>query len=496
MKTIIVGGFSGIAQGIIKSLDKDKDSIIYTYNSTFSKKLNKFRGFKLKKKKKKSIDKFSKIKEVSNWGTLLIMPATQKPIGLFSETDPREWANSIELNFINQMYLINRLYKKRSLSEKNKTIILWAGGGTNNATKYYSAYTISKIAQIKMAELLNHEMKDTKVVILGPGWVKTKIHNETLNNKKLSRENYQRTQKRFLDNNFVEVKEVVDCVNTIINSSKSDTGGRNLSVEFDRWKNTDLFNLLSFDDDIYTLRRDFNNFNFEDLKFSIDNLIFFLDQNKNLHLYTSSIFKFFQRLTYFKYKIELSKKKIINILNIEFKFPKSLDDKKRLKKIFNLYDILILNFYQLNKKKYRNILELGAGSGIHSVFLNKKKIKTKVFENDLNNYKATSKMLNLNKINLKITNSKNINLNLLFSKYDLIKIDSKFYEKKFLEKITTLNLEKKKILMKVHSKNTKNQLWNIIRNKKYIIKSQKNGWKNIIKLDNIPSNQEEGFILI
>ena len=41
-----------------------------------------------------------------------------------------------------------------------------------------------------MAELLDHEMIDTKVVILGPGWVKTKMHQETLKNKKYSRENF------------------------------------------------------------------------------------------------------------------------------------------------------------------------------------------------------------------------------------------------------------------------------------------------------------------
>ena len=138
----------------------------------------------------KSIEEFSKKKDLNNWDNLIIMPATQKPIGLFSEVKAAAWSASINLNFSNQMYLINKLYSKRRISNKNKTIILWAGGGTNNATKYYSAYTISKIAQIKMAELLNHEMTDTKVVILGPGWVKTKIHQETLKNKKYARENF------------------------------------------------------------------------------------------------------------------------------------------------------------------------------------------------------------------------------------------------------------------------------------------------------------------
>ena len=160
MKTIVIGGFSGIGNEVIKYLNKKKSKIIYTYNLTNSNKLKSFRGFKLNIFSKKSINEFIINKEVNNWDNLLIMPATQKPIGLFHETNPNEWSDSIKLNFTNQMYLINRLLKKRSKNNLNKTIILWAGGGTNNATKYYSAYTISKIAQIKMAELLNHEIND------------------------------------------------------------------------------------------------------------------------------------------------------------------------------------------------------------------------------------------------------------------------------------------------------------------------------------------------
>jgi len=46
---------------------------------------------------------------------------------------------------------------------------LCAGTGSNSAPKYYSAYTISKIAQTKMTELLDKEFDDIKVSIIGPG---------------------------------------------------------------------------------------------------------------------------------------------------------------------------------------------------------------------------------------------------------------------------------------------------------------------------------------
>ena len=50
MKTIVIGGFSGIGNEVIKYLNKKKSKIIYTYTSTNSNKLKSFRGFKLNTK--------------------------------------------------------------------------------------------------------------------------------------------------------------------------------------------------------------------------------------------------------------------------------------------------------------------------------------------------------------------------------------------------------------------------------------------------------------
>ena len=56
------------------------------------------------------------------------------------------------------------------------------------------AYTLSKIASIKAVELLDAE-KDTKFTILGPGWVKTKIHKSTIDQPRSSGDNYKKQYK-------------------------------------------------------------------------------------------------------------------------------------------------------------------------------------------------------------------------------------------------------------------------------------------------------------
>ena len=58
---------------------------------------------------------------------------------------------------------------------------------------------------------------------------------------------------------------------------------------------------------MYKLRRDFNDFNFKDLSFNIQNLIIFLSNNSNMYIFKSIFFNFFQRLINLKTSIELKK---------------------------------------------------------------------------------------------------------------------------------------------------------------------------------------------
>ena len=50
-----------------------------------------------------------------------------------------------------------------------------------------------------MCELLDDENKDLNVFIVGPGWVKTKIHNQVLDNPQGAGGSYQKVQD-FLNN--------------------------------------------------------------------------------------------------------------------------------------------------------------------------------------------------------------------------------------------------------------------------------------------------------
>lgn len=191
------------------------------------------------------------------WDVLVLAPGTQEPVGAFIDCDFNEWEKSINVNFIRQMRIIHKLLPLRRLGEKiDPGVLLFAGGGTNNATVNYSAYTISKIAEIKMCELLDAEIPDTRFVILGPGWVKTKIHDATLKaGDKRAGANYQKTIFKLKSDECTSMEEVLDCCDWLIDAPRELVGGRNFSTVFDKWGSTDLNEELVKDPHMYKLRR-------------------------------------------------------------------------------------------------------------------------------------------------------------------------------------------------------------------------------------------------
>ena len=205
----------------------------------------------------KSIDE--SIKQLSNfgkWDSLVVATGIQDPIGKFLDIDINAWSDSIKVNFTSQMRYIHGLLPNRNLGLENPpSVLMFAGGGTNNATVDYSAYTISKIASIKAIELLDAEITDTSFIILGPGWVKTKIHQSTLIAKNKAGKNYSTTIKKFKNNDFYPISKVISCCNWIFSAKHELVAGRNFSSVFDPWEKKEIINKILCDDNNFKLRR-------------------------------------------------------------------------------------------------------------------------------------------------------------------------------------------------------------------------------------------------
>ncbi|MCE5207313.1 MAG: SDR family oxidoreductase [Chloroflexi bacterium] len=204
----------------------------------------------------------NKLRELCiKWDFIVLCSGTQEPIGSFETIDFDEWKNSICVNFTNQLRFVHELLPNRNVNNKlGPCVIFFAGGGTNNATVNYSAYTVSKIALIKMCELLDAEIPDTRFTILGPGWVKTKIHESTMKAGVNAGDNLKRTMDKYSRNEFTPMQDVLDCCDWLIQSPREIIGGRNFSVAFDGWGTDALRDKLISEPGMYKLRRYGNNF--------------------------------------------------------------------------------------------------------------------------------------------------------------------------------------------------------------------------------------------
>ena len=192
----------------------------------------------------------------NGWDVLVLGAGTQEPVGNFAEVEFDAWETSLRVNFNAQLRLVHALLPSRRLShQRTPTVIFFAGGGTNNAPTCYSAYVISKIASIKMCELLDAEVPDTKFSILGPGWVKTKIHQATVRAGAGAGANYQKTVDFLSSGTGTPVERVVECCNWIIEAPRTTVGGRNFSVVHDRWGEQALAERLGREPDLFKLRR-------------------------------------------------------------------------------------------------------------------------------------------------------------------------------------------------------------------------------------------------
>ncbi len=191
------------------------------------------------------------------WDLLISCIGTLEPIGPFLSTNFQSWKCSFDTNYFGQLYLVHKLH---TLHAPGATVVLFTGGAPNGVLPNFSAYSVAKIALTKMVEYLDAEDSEVKYVIIGPGWVNTKIHEQTLKAGVTAGSNLARTHD-FLaeEKKWTQISEIYDCINWLTDQSKSIVGGRNYSVVWDAWGEREgsekLKRHLADDPNLYKLRR-------------------------------------------------------------------------------------------------------------------------------------------------------------------------------------------------------------------------------------------------
>jgi short-subunit dehydrogenase len=261
LTAIIVGVSSDIGLALAKHLATSGVNVFGTYRSKSSELISSMDIFKklfyCDLLSKSSINKL--INEMSNqnirWDILVLCPGTMNPIGAFQDCNMDDWENGFLVNLLSPLRITHGILPFRRQINFMPLVVFFAGGGVNGAPLNYSSYTTSKIALIKATELLDSEFKDVRFSIIGPGWVRTKIHQETL--VASDRANYaaKETLRRLECDQFNSVANVISCLDWLIDTPKKIIGGRNFSVVHDKWGDPDFEAALQVDPNKYKLRR-------------------------------------------------------------------------------------------------------------------------------------------------------------------------------------------------------------------------------------------------
>ena len=184
--------------------------------------------------------------------TVVFSAGVMDPIGLFGSVPFGKWAQAFEVNFLSQARFLHQIMENLAHGAR---VVFFAGGGTNNAPTNYSAYILSKITTIKFCELMSKEYPDYSFVSLGPGWVDTKIHRQTIAAGQAAGENLERTISRISTSETVPMELVIEKINQVLSLDKNIVSGRNFSLANDPIDDVDLVTALSQEDDLFTLRR-------------------------------------------------------------------------------------------------------------------------------------------------------------------------------------------------------------------------------------------------
>jgi len=102
------------------------------------------------------------------------------PIGPIVDVEPGAWWDALRVNLFGT-FLVARAAAKRMRHHGGGRMVLFAGGGASTPFPNYTAYASSKVAVVRFAETIAEELAPAiEVNAIGPGFVATRLHEQTL----------------------------------------------------------------------------------------------------------------------------------------------------------------------------------------------------------------------------------------------------------------------------------------------------------------------------
>lgn len=174
-------------------------------------------------------------------------------IGKLEDVTPTNFLQSIKVNLLGSYN--TSYYGLSSLKKVGRgKIINFSGGGVTNVFPNYSGYSCSKTALVKLTENLAEEYPGIDVNIVAPGFIKTKLAEQTIDAGEKAGSFYQKTIEMLLHGGN-DPKNPVDLVSFLLSRESDGISGKLISAQWDNWKNCNFQKKLKDDKDFCSLRR-------------------------------------------------------------------------------------------------------------------------------------------------------------------------------------------------------------------------------------------------
>ena len=204
--------------------------------------------------------------------------------------------------------------------------------------------------------------------------------------------------------------------------------------------------------------------------------------------------------------------------------------------LFDLDELIIFSFYWANRKRYKNVLDLGANIGLHSIILDKCGYNVRSYEPDPIHFKRLKNNLELNNclyveaINAAIsyksgemdfirvlgnTTGSHIagskhnpygnlekfpvkveSIEPMLEWADLVKMDIEGHEKEIFKNIPVDVWASSDVLLEVENEKSANIIFECFENSKMNLFSEKTGWLKIKRFSDMPKSYHEGSSFI
>jgi len=176
------------------------------------------------------------------------------PIGAITEVDPVEWLEAIRINLFGS-FLVARQSCLRFKKNGGGRIALFSGGGAATPFPNYTGYACGKVGIVRLTETIALEMAPYNIEVncIAPGFVITRLHQQTVSAGKLAGEKFLETTKAQIEKGGVPASVGGNAAAFLISAQAQGITGKFVAAPYDGWsdwiqhldelKNTDIFTL-------------------------------------------------------------------------------------------------------------------------------------------------------------------------------------------------------------------------------------------------------------